>query len=241
MGTGTSLGLGRKLIDGLRYPTVVRDAAALRAFDIRPIGAAQAMADALRNEDEETAATRWTDALSSWRAAAPYGGVRFGNRLVDMRSASSPLDPGRVFAAVQRIGGRRGWYHAGALWRIRGAIDLLAGGPGMRRGRRDPDRLRAGETLDCWRVEDIDPPRRLRLLAEMKLPGRAWLQFDVEPQGGGSRLTQTAIFDPLGLAGLLYWYGIYPVHAWVFRGMLAGILRAAGNLPDSDRFAGRCP
>jgi hypothetical protein len=106
-------------------------------------------------------------------------------------------------------------------------LDLLVGGVGLHRGRRDPEQLRAGETLDFWRVEAIEPDRRLRLAAEMKLPGRAWLEFEVVPEGGGARIRQTALFDPVGLAGLAYWYGIYPLHRLVFAGMLRGIVRAA--------------
>ena len=108
----------------------------------------------------------------------------------------------------------------------------------MRRGRRDPEDLRVGDVLDCWRVEAFDPPRCLRLTAEMKLPGRAWLQFDVEPDSGGSRVTQTAIFDPVGLAGLAYWYLLYPLHALIFRGMLRTIGQVAvqgADAPDGRR------
>ena len=105
---------------------------------------------------------------------------------------------------------------------------MLLGGVGMRRGRPLPDRLRAGDTVDCWRVEAIEENRRLRLIAEMKLPGRAWLEFEVEsgPEGNGSRVRQTAVFDPVGLLGLLYWYILYPAHKAIFAGMLRGIVRA---------------
>ncbi|MEJ2336497.1 MAG: DUF2867 domain-containing protein, partial [Gemmatimonadales bacterium] len=114
------------------------------------------------------------------------------------------------------------------LWRLRGFLDLLVGGAGIRRGRRDPETPSAGDTVDFWRVESYEPDRLLALNAEMKLPGRAWLQFEVEPLAdGGSRIRQTAIFDPVGLFGLLYWYGLYPLHVVVFRGMLRGIARAA--------------
>ncbi len=110
---------------------------------------------------------------------------------------------------------------------MRGLFDLLVGGVGVRRGRPEPDALSVGDTLDWWRVEAMEPDRRLRLRAEMKLPGRAWLEFEVAPEGEGSKIQQTAIFDPTGLLGLMYWYVIYPLHAAVFRRMLAGIVRAA--------------
>ena len=122
--------------------------------------------------------------------------------------------------AAKRIGGATGWYYPNWLWTLRGWLDLLMGGVGMRRGRRDPDRLRVGDTLDCRRVESIEPGRRLRLFAEMKLPGRAWLEFEVRPDGDGARLVQTATFDPMGLWGLAYWYAVWPLHQLVFAGML---------------------
>ena len=110
---------------------------------------------------------------------------------------------------------------------MRGFLDLLVGGVGVRRGRPHPDRLNVGDPVDWWRVEMIVPDREIRLVAEMKVPGRAWLEFEVEPDGDGSLIRQTAIFDPLGLFGLAYWYALYPIHQLVFAGMLRGIARAA--------------
>jgi len=222
--------VGRKLVDSLRHPTVVRDDSAQRLFPIRPIGVGEAIACALRNEDSSFAQTRWSDALSAaMNAPWHWGGTRLGNRLVDSRSAHVAASPARAFAAVERIGGAAGWHYANWLWTLRGWLDLLMGGVGMRRGRRDPKRLRVGDTLDCWRVEFIHPGQRLRLAAEMKLPGRAWLEFEVQPDGNGARLRQTATFDPLGLWGLAYWYGVWPLHQLVFAGMLRGLARAAGK------------
>jgi len=194
--------VGRKLIDSIRHPTVVRDKAAEKAFAIRPIGASAAIERALRNEDSHMAQTRWSDAMSA-AASAPqqWGGVRFGNRLVDSRATHVAASPAKAFAIVERIGGEAGWHYANWLWTLRGWLDLLLGGVGMRRGRRDAERLRVGDALDCWRVESIHSGQRLRLGAEMKLPGRAWLEFDVQPDGDGSLLRQTATFDPLGLGG----------------------------------------
>lgn len=225
--------IGRKLVDSIRHPTVVRDAAALEVFPIRPIGLSEAMARALRNEDREFAQSRWSDAVSAsqgWDGESKaYGGRRFGNQLVDTRSRHVDVRPEAAFAPIRRIGGETGWYFGNFLWRLRGALDLLAGGVGLRRGRRDPEDLAVGDVVDCWRVEAFEPGRRLRLRAEMKLPGRAWLNFEVEPEAGGSRITQTAQFDPLGLAGLAYWYGVWPLHELVFRGMLRGIAEQAGG------------
>ena len=118
---------------------------------------------------------------------------------------------------------------------MRGFLDLLLGGVGMRRGRPHPDRLRVGDALDFWRVEVYEPDRRLRLAAEMKVPGRAWLEFEVTDSEGGSTIRQTAVFEPVGLWGLVYWYGVYPVHARIFRGMLSAVAeRAVEGLPPSS-------
>jgi uncharacterized protein YbjT (DUF2867 family) len=219
--------VGRKLIDSIRHPTVVQDDSALRMFAIRPVGVHDAIADALRNEDRECAETRWSDALSSAGPTPRWGGVRFGNRLIDSRSVRVAALPSAAFTPIQRIGGMTGWYYGNWAWKLRGFIDLLMGGVGMRRGRRDSEQLHTGDTLDCWRVEAFEPGRILRLAAEMKLPGRAWLEFEVTGDAGGSIIRQTAIFDPVGLAGLMYWYLVYPFHQLGFAGMLRGIARAA--------------
>jgi len=227
--------VGRKLIDSLRHPTVVRDDTATRLFAIRPIGVREAIAGALRNEDSAFAQTRWTDAVSAASEPRRWGGARFGNRLVDSRSTLVAAAPSAVFTAVERIGGATGWYYANWLWTLRGWLDLIAGGVGMRRGRRDPEHLHVGDTLDCWRVERVDPNERLRLSAEMKLPGRAWLEFEIRPHKHGSELHQTATFDPLGLAGIVYWYGVWPLHQLVFAGMLRGIAHAAEKTVRNPR------
>lgn len=219
--------VGRKLIEGLRNPTVVRDPGASREFAIRPRPLAEAIQRALACEDSDAADTRWSDALSSSGAVRTWGGVRFGNRIVDSRTAEVAVSPATAFAPIARIGGRTGWYYANWLWHLRGWIDLLVGGVGLRRGRRDAVDLQVGDVVDFWRVEAVEPERRLRLAAEMKLPGRAWLEFEVIPGANGSIIRQSAIFDPVGLWGLAYWYLLYPMHRLVFSGMLKGIVRAA--------------
>ena len=218
--------IGRTLIESLPHETVVRDPRALERFSIRPRGYREAIARALVNEDQEFAATRWSDAFSvgerAPRASArpPYG------RLVDTRVRRVAAEPSRAFAPVRRIGGDNGWYFADELWRLRGFVDLLVGGVGLRRGRRDPDQPAVGSTLDFWRVEAYEPDHLLRLRAEMRLPGRAWLQFEVDGDADGSEIRQTALFDPVGLAGLAYWYALLPLHKLVFRRMLDGIAQA---------------
>ncbi len=227
--------VGRKLIDSTRTPMLVRDDRALREFPVRPRGVSEAIERALSNEDQQFARTRWNDALSASGAPAHFGGERFGSRLVDSRAVHLDVPPSVAFTPIRRIGGRSGWYFGDWLWQIRGMIDVLVGGVGLRRGRRDDEHVQPGETLDFWRVEAVEPDRLLRLRAEMKVPGRAWLQFEVEPDGEGSCIRQTALFDPVGLMGLAYWYGIWPLHQAVFKGMLRRIasraraLHAAGN------------
>jgi uncharacterized protein YbjT (DUF2867 family) len=218
--------VGRILVDSMRHETVVRDRAALEVFPIRPMGIREAIAVARRNEDREFAQTRWSDSLSTTNPKRDWGGVRFGNRIVDTRTVTVAALPEAAFAAIERIGGATGWYYGNALWQLRGWLDLLVGGVGMRRGRRDPKHLLPGDVVDCWRVESIEPSRHLRLTAEMKLPGRAWLEFEVKPDAGGVTLRQTATFDPVGLWGLAYWYALYPLHEVVFRGMIRNLGRA---------------
>lgn len=218
--------IGRKLVESITTPSVVHRMDALRDFHIRPMGVHDAIVLALRNEDRQFAETRWTDALSTVQKRN-WGGIRFGNRLVDFRRILVKAPPDVAFATIQRIGGQTGWYYGDWLWQLRGLVDWAVGGVGMSRGRRDPEQLRVGDVIDCWRVEAFDPPRRLTLAAEMRIPGRAWLQFEVEPHDEGSLICQTALFDPIGLLGTMYWYALYPVHQVVFAGMLKGIARKA--------------
>jgi uncharacterized protein YbjT (DUF2867 family) len=202
--------VGRELIEGVRNPTVVRDERALRDFSIRPRGVREVIASALANEDPGV-----------------RDGLRFGSRRVDSRAAWVACAPEQAYRPISRIGGQVGWYYGNRLWKLRGLLDLAVGGPGLRRGRRDADALSMGDTVDFWRVEAVEPGRLLRLAAEMRLPGRAWLQFEVKPEAGGSLIRQTALFEPVGLRGLLYWYGLWGIHQLVFAGMLRNIVRAA--------------
>jgi uncharacterized protein YbjT (DUF2867 family) len=231
--------VGKKLVDSLRNPTLVSNNLALTSFPVRPRTYREAIARALVNEDCEFAATRWSDALSSSGELRSWGGSRFGSRLVDSRTVVVSVPPDQAFAPIRRIGGRTGWYYGNWLWTTRGFIDLLLGGVGVRRGRRDDESVRVGDALDFWRVESYEPGHQLRLFAEMKVPGRAWLEFEVTPCENGSNIRQTAIFDPLGLLGILYWYGIYPLHQCVFAGMLRNIARAAEKsaVPPEHRTA----
>jgi hypothetical protein len=208
----------------VKNETVVKDDRALKVFKVRPRGIVSAIQRALINEDREFAETRWSDALSSSGYSVPYGGVTYRNRLVDSRVKTVPYPARTAFQPIQRIGGDNGWYCANWLWSLRGFIDLLVGGVGVRRGRRHPREISPGDAIDFWRVEQYKPNRLLILRAEMKLPGRAWLQFEVHPETDSScSIHQTAVFDPIGLSGLVYWYALYPIHQYIFSGMLRNI------------------
>lgn len=227
--------IGRKLIESILHPTVVRDTAASRTFAIRPMGIEEAVRQALAHEEREFAETRWSDALSSSGEPRSWGGVRFGTRLADSRTVRVAVPAAAAFAPIQVIGGDTGWYRWNRLWRLRGFLDRLVGGVGMRRGRPHPVLLSVGDPVDFWRVEAVEPNRRLRLVAEMKLPGRSWLEFEVTAEGTSTTIQQTAIFDPLGWFGRLYWYALFPLHQLVFAGMLRGIASAAlQTCPEVD-------
>jgi uncharacterized protein YbjT (DUF2867 family) len=222
--------IGRKLIESIRHETTVHDDAALRVFSVKPTPIRDAFKRALRNEDREFAQTRWSDA-SSVAMSQNWGGFRFGNRLVDSRQKDVSVTRQKAFGVIKRIGGKNGWYFADWLWGLRGFFDLLVGGVGMRRGRKDPDSVAIGDVIDCWRVEQYEPGESLVLYAEMKLPGRAWLGYEIKSIPRGCRITQTATFDPAGLLGLAYWYLVWPLHQVVFSGMLREIAKRATNEP----------
>jgi len=221
------------------HPTVVRDESALKVFKIQPMGVEDAIRRAIDNEDKEFAETRWSDSLSSSGKMLSWFGVNFGSRLVDSRTVQLNIPPTLTFKPIQRIGGDTGWYAWNWLWQLRGFLDLLVGGVGMRRGRAHFEILRVGDTVDFWRVEEHDPNHFLRLAAEMKLPGRAWLEFEVTGDDFSSTIRQTATFDPVGLLGLIYWYALYPLHQLVFAGMLRGIADKTLplNKPAKDEFS----
>jgi uncharacterized protein YbjT (DUF2867 family) len=233
--------VGRRLIEGVRNPTVVENSSSLRDFPVRPMGIRRAIQRALENEDQEFAETRWTGALPARSLEHRWGGVRFGSRLIESRELQIDLPPQQVFRPIQCIGGERGWYSYNWLWSLRGFIDKILGGVGTARVALDPRCVLPGDTVGFWRVEAMEPNRLLRLHAEMKLPGRAWLQFEVEPQPSGSLVRQTAIFDPIGIGGLLYWYALYPLHLPIFRGMIRGIARAAAGDSAGERAQTRFP
>jgi uncharacterized protein YndB with AHSA1/START domain len=214
--------IARPLIQGLRNDVVLRDDTARRLFpQIQPLDYATALRLALANLETGHVETAWSDALASSQGdLAPVALATHEGIILERRQLTVAAPASAVFAAFTRLGGTTGWLYLDWAWRLRGLLDRLLGGVGLRRGRRDPQEVRVGDAVDFWRVEAVEPNRLLRLRAEMKVPGRAWLEFRAEPiDGGKSRLSQTAFFAPRGLTGLLYWYLLYPLHAVIFSGL----------------------
>jgi len=230
--TPISANIAHPLIEGLRNEVIVRDDVARRLFPhIQPLDYENALRQALAQLETGQVETSWSDALLSSTGDAPQKFVYREGIITEARQRIVVASPEAVFRVVTGLGGARGWLYADGLWHIRGALDRLVGGVGLRRGRRHPDELYVGDALDFWRVEKIEPNRLLRLRAEMKSPGPAWLEFRIEPQNDGrTRLVQTAFFIPKGLFGLLYWYVLYPLHAVVFSGMIDAIARRAEKI-----------
>ncbi len=217
------------LIEGLRSEAIVNDHSARDVFKVDLIPFAKAVRRALERSRSGEMETYWASAQSPRTAGVSKSEVQ--GVIVEERRLESTASAGAVFDAFAGIGGKRGWLYADWLWQIRGLLDRLVGGVGMRRGRRNPDALRAGDALDFWRVEAVRPGHGIRLRAEMKVPGSAMLEFEARPRnGGGSLLIQTASFDPRGLAGMLYWYALYPIHQKMFSGMARAIVRHAESV-----------
>ena len=202
--------VGRPLVEGLRNATVVRNPRARAAFAIDPMPLSQAFGRAI------------ADGAAAWSKT-------------DAREVDIDVPPARAFAPIRRIGGASGWYSGNLLWRLRGWLDRLTGGPGMRGRRHSCEDCAVGDVIDGWSVEAFEPDRRLRLVADFRLPGRGWLEFQVAPRDGGrrTRLRQIATFDPRGVSGRVYWYAVYPFHALVFDGLLRELARRAA-LAEAD-------
>lgn len=226
--TPVTTGIARPLIEGLKNETIVRNNGASEIFPyIKPNGYKEALKKALEKLEAGEVETAWHDALSSGIGdSRPVTLSISEGMLIEKRQTIVHAEPERIFKVFTGIGGGRGWFFMNWTWVIRGLLDRIIGGVGLRRGRRDQDRLRKGDALDFWRVEEIEEPSMLRLRAEMKLPGKAWLQFSVKDIGSGkSLLSQTAYFAPKGLSGLIYWYLLYPPHALIFSGLIKEIAK----------------
>ncbi len=220
--------LAQPLIKGLSNEVIVRDDAAARDFPaIHPISFDEAVRFALDRSRSAERESTWFDAFAAQTPHGDFAGLKEG-MLIDRRTLETDASAERVAAVFSSLGGDRGWLAASGLWRVRGWIDRWVGGTGLRRGRRSAANLRVGDAVDFWRVEAWERNRLLRLRAEMRLPGRAWLQFEAQPRdGGGSTLVQTAFYEPRGVWGYLYWYAIVPFHALVFGTMIKRIVSAA--------------
>ena len=225
--------IARPLIEGLRNESIVHDPCALSLFPhIHPVGYRVAVERALAKLQASQVETAWCDALSTSQGTLPARVLTTAEGMIqEHRQRVVAVSPARIYQIFSGLGGRRGWLYLNWAWQLRGFIDRLTGGVGLRRGRRDADQLRVGDALDFWRVEAMEPGRMLRLRAEMRVPGKAWLQFQVQPHAGGqSLLSQTAFFAPKGLLGWLYWYVLYPVHGLIFSGLIDRIARRAGAI-----------
>jgi hypothetical protein len=217
------------LVEGVVHPVVSDTTRAQTDFpEITPLAYREAVARALQQTTENAVATRWSGALGS---APSFELSQSEGMIRETRSYRTSADPETTFATFSSLGGDRGWLFWTWTWSFRGLLDRLVGGPGLRRGRRHPTKLEPGDAVDFWRVERVEPPNLLRLRAEMKVPGRAWLQWEAVPEDGGTQLVQTAIFEPIGLSGHLYWNVLYPVHKIIFSGLVRAIaLHAEGSV-----------
>jgi uncharacterized protein YbjT (DUF2867 family) len=222
--------IARPLIDGLMNEVIVRHDEALRDFPaIQPMSYAVAVERALNRYLTTGLETTWFDAFDVRRLPGKFAGLTEG-MLIDRRQVRSSATARDVAAVFSLLGGKRGWLYADALWELRGVLDRLVGGFGMRRGRRSTTDIRVGDAIDFWRVEAWDPAGLLRLRAEMRLPGNAWLQFEAIPEpGGGSLLRQTAFFEPRGIFGYLYWYSLIPFHEFIFGNMAKRVAAEAAR------------
>ncbi len=238
--------IARPLIEGLRNENIVHDPSARTLFPrIEPVSYRQSVDRALARLEASNIETAWSDALSTTRGQVqPAVLTTQEGMILDQRQRIVAASADDLFAVVTGIGGTRGWFYMNWAWQIRGFMDRVIGGVGLRRGRRHPDDLRVGDALDFWRVEAVEPGRLLRLRAEMKVPGKAWLQFQASPrEHGQTAISQTAFFAPKGLFGWAYWYALYPFHRLIFNGMLdritsRALARAEGRVPSRGRTGG---
>ncbi|MBE0541181.1 MAG: DUF2867 domain-containing protein [Verrucomicrobia bacterium] len=222
--------IAQPLIKGLGNEVIVRDAAARELFpDIQPLDYESAVRLALEKMDARRVETAWSDALTSSQGErTPVALITSEGMIIERRQRVVSASAAAVYRSFAVLGGRRGWLYMDWAWQLRGMVDRLCGGVGMRRGRRDPEDLRAGDTLDFWRVERVETGRLIRLRAEMRVPGRAWLEFEARAESERrTLLVQTAFFEPKGLSGLLYWYALYPVHSLIFSGLIRRIAQEA--------------
>ena len=214
--------LARPLIEGLKNDVIVQSDKAQKLFpDINPFSYKKAVELAITRIDTEEVETTWNDSLISSKGdERPVVLETKQGLIIERRIRKVKATQHNVFQTFSSLGGKKGWLTFEWAWKLRGILDRLVGGVGFRRGRRHPEKLRVGDALDFWRVEAIKPDQLLRLRAEMKVPGRAWLEFQAIEDDEQTKLVQTAYFAPKGLGGLLYWYGLYPIHSLIFSSMI---------------------
>ena len=222
--------IAQPLIKGLGNEVIVHNDAARGLFpSIEPMDYQTAVRLALQKVEANGVETAWTDALTS--SQGDKTPVMLSSRegmVIEQRQRTVAADAGAVYQSFSELGGARGWLYMDWAWQLRGMVDRLFGGVGMRRGRRDPVSLRVGDSLDFWRVEAVESGRMIRLRAEMRVPGRAWLEFKALPGAAGeTQLVQTAFFGPKGLLGLIYWYALYPIHSLIFSGLIRRVAEIA--------------
>jgi uncharacterized protein YbjT (DUF2867 family) len=232
--TPLPVSVARPLIDGVKNQVIVEDSAARQLFGFTPLGYEAAVRTALKRAEAGNVETIWSGALSSFptrNTPQQFLHEKTDGMISYRREISTKAPAAGVFRVLTSLGGKTGWLYADILWKLRGYLDELVGGVGLSRGRRVSEELRVGDPLDFWRVEALVPDQLLRLRAEMKVPGKAWLQFEIIPQGETEvRIIQTAFYEPKGLRGLLYWYALYPIHRVIFQGMITAIAHKAESL-----------
>jgi uncharacterized protein YbjT (DUF2867 family) len=230
--------IAQPLIEGLRNEVTVRDPLAHTLFpDHKLMGYESAVKMALDALEAKQVESTWTDSLAASLGDRPIVTLENTEGMItETRQLKVQAQPKAVFQAFTSLGGDNGWLYANGLWRLRGLMDRAVGGVGLRRGRRHPTQIRIGDPLDFYRVESLEPNRKMLLRAEMKVPGKAWMQFSVHPLDHGfSQLTQTAYFAPKGLFGHIYWYLLYPIHAIVFSGLIRALGLKAESKQESDQ------
>ncbi len=226
--TSTSYYLAANLVDSMKVEVVCKDNRLQQMLGIEPLTYREACRRALVRINLDTVTSSWTDAVSMKKNNQLFGylDVPVFGILHDRRSLKIEGNPDKVLEKAFSIGGEKGWYFANWIWTVRGVIDKIVGGVGLRRGRRNASDLNPGDALDFWRVLIADREnKRLLLFAEMKVPGEAWLEFKIELKEDGFYLTQTATFMPKGLSGRLYWWTLLPIHLVMFKGMINAIVR----------------
>ena len=226
--------LARPLVESLISEVVVDPGKSINDLIPLPkeglLTVSQAIQLALTRTAENSVDTRWSDAAfptAPWQKAQSDPDWAGELTLKDHREITTDVPLAKIWEQIEGIGGARGWFGSDWLWYLRGLLDRIVGGVGLRRGRRDPQHLRIGDSLDFWRVEGLEPEKHLRLYAEMILPGKAWLEFHLEERDGKTVVTQDALFEPRGLGGQIYWYLVSPFHFFIFPTMLRNIVKAA--------------